>query len=278
MKQILTILTLTILLFGCKQQTNNKIEEKEPENRMPVEADNGIGDGAPSLEVAFAQSIEKAHNKEDFMKQNIVSFDFLLNFGGQQRMDSKITMRTNSSKIKIENSDGSTLLFDGEKVFISPATAEMPSARFAIFTWPYFAAMPFKLTDPGTQWSDMKQTENNEYTRAKLTFEENTGDTAEDWYIAFSDTKTNLLSYVAYIVTFDKSIEKAEEEPHAIVYKNYEVIDGVPISNRWEFYNWTEEKGLFGDAIGDATLTNIQFSNIADFTVPSDSKTVEAPE
>ena len=274
MKKIAYLLLLSVIVLSCKDAKKEIGNEK----MMPVETDNGIGDGAPSLEMAFAQSVEKAHNKEDFAQHEAVSFDFKLSFGGQEQMDSKITMRTNSSKIKIENKDGSTILFDGTDVYVTPAATEMPSARFAIFTWPYFAAMPFKLTDPGTQWSDMRQTQDGQYSRAKLTFKENTGDTAEDWYIAFTDNKTNLLSYVAYIVTFGKSIEKAEDEPHAIVYKNYEVVDGVPISNQWEFYNWSEEKGLFGAPIGEATLSNITFTDSVDFTVPTDSKKVSAPQ
>lgn len=189
-------------------------------------------------------------------------------------------MRTNSSKIKYESQDGKTVIYDGKDVFLSPKNAEMKMARFDILTWPYFMAMPFKLTDPGTQWGTVKQiTENGkEFSKAKLSFKNGVGDTADDWYQVYVDNDTNLLNYASYIVTFGKEIEKAEEEPHAILYENYQVVDGVAISDTWKFYNWSEDKGMFGEPIGEATLSNIQFLESADYTVPKDAKTIDAPK
>ncbi|OAB81550.1 DUF6503 family protein [Cochleicola gelatinilyticus] len=273
MKKMIYVFFVAALITGCKESKENNDE------MMPVETDGGIGDGAPSLENAFAQSVEKAHNKQAFLEHDIISYDIQINFGGNPRLDGHVVMKTNSTKIEINIEDGTKIMYDGTDVFLSPSTSEMKSARFDIFTWPYFMAMPFKLSDPGTKWSDLKQitVNNNEYSKAKLSFENEIGDTSDDWYQVYVDNTTNLLSYAAYIVTFGKTKEKAEAEPHAIVYANYEVIDGIAIADQWKFYNWSEEKELFGEPIGNATLTNIKFMDAYDFKVPTDAKKIESP-
>ncbi len=81
-------------------------------------------------------------------------------------------------------------------------------------TWTYFFALPYKLCDPGTVWSDFAGTDvlnGGEYNTKKLTFSKSFGDSSEDWYILYSDKTTNLLAFVAYIVTANKSVEAAEK-------------------------------------------------------------------
>ncbi|GHC64938.1 DUF6503 family protein [Ulvibacter litoralis] len=275
MKKIILLLVLIVAATACNE-TKKNTEEKA----IPVEKDNGIGDGAVSLSDAFAQGIEKAHNKEGYTSKKAISYDLLLHFNGKLRLDVKVTSLTNSSKIRYDFKDGSSIIYDGSEVYLSPANKELKSARFDIFTWSYFMSMPFKLTDPGTQWSgfEQKMINEEEVSRAKLSFKSDVGDTSDDWYMVYTDPETNLLNYAAYIVTFGKTVEKAEAAPHAIAYTNYTVVDGVAIADMWDFYNWSDEKELYGDSIGNATLTNITFLDDADFTVPADSKIVEAPK
>lgn len=271
-------LVFAIVFTSCKNNKETKLEETT-EEAISLEKEIVIEDKTLSPSETFAKNIETAHNKEGFMNKKAISFDMLLNFNGKQRLDVKVTMLTNSSKIKFEYKDGSSLIYDGSNVYLTPASTKNPSARFDIFTWPYFMAMPFKLTDDGTQWNGFEQKINNdeELTRAKLSFKNGVGDTSEDWYMVYADQESNLLSYAAYVVTYGKTLEKAEAAPHAIAYTNYTVVDGVAIADLWDFYNWSDEKELFGDSIGDATLTNITFLEEADFTVTDDSKIVEAP-
>ena len=274
MKKLYLLLSVVLLLASCN--TNQK---KNQEEKIPTEQNNGIGDGAPSLSTAFANTIESTHNKEAFLNKNNVSFDISLNFNGEERLAGTFIMRTNSSKVKYITKDSTTIIYDGKDVYMSPENSNMKSARFDILTWPYFFALPFKLTDPGTVWGDVEQIseKNKSYSRAKLSFKNDVGDTSDDWYQVYADNETNLLNYASYIVTFGKSLDKAEENPHAILYENYQVIDGVAISDKWKFYNWSEEKGLFGEPLGEAKLTNIKFVESVDYTVPENASEVKLP-
>ncbi|GAA4319172.1 hypothetical protein GCM10023115_45450 [Pontixanthobacter gangjinensis] len=249
----LSFLFAFLLIISCKQNTS--------EEQIPVEPDNGIGDGAtPPKVFSFSENIEEAHNKAAFMNQPAVAFDINLKFGGQTRLEGRVTMTTNSTKVRVDKADGSSIIYDGEKVFMSPDTSEAKGARFDIFTWQYFFAMPFKLTDPGTVWEEQqpKMLDSISYDTAKLSFKSNIGDSPDDWYVVYKDQETNRLKAAAYIVTFSKEKEKAEEDPHAIVYSDFKSVENVDIATKWSFHNWNSEDG-FGEKLGEATISNIRF-------------------
>ncbi len=225
----------------------------------------------------IVEALESAHKVDIFKQKKAVSFDIELYFGGSKRLDGTIISTTGSDGIRIEREDGSILGYDGEKVWLSPASAEEGGARFAVFTWQYFFMAPFKFSDPGTNWEDLgdKPLDGAPHATAKLTFDTGTGDAPDDWYVAYKDKETDLLDALAYIVTFRASQEKAEEEPHAISYHNYEEVDGIPIAKEWKFWLWTDEKGI-SDQLGEASISNVKFVEVEEgyFTAPKDSKEV----
>lgn len=271
----LFLLFAILLLVSCKE--DQKKDPKTDEIIM-TEPDGGIGDGAISPDVAFAKGIESAHNKSDWDNKRAVSFDISLSFGGQEQLNGKVTSLTNSSKVRVDKNNNSQLIYDGQNVYLCPASADTKGARFDMFTWQYFFALPFKLTDPGTKWEQLKSVEmdNNTYDVGKLSFEQNIGDAPDDWYVVYQERETGLLHAAGYIVTFGSDREKAEENPHAIVYSDYKVVDGVPVATKWTFHNWNLTDG-FGDKIGEATLSNIVFFNAEDklFEKPENSIIIE---
>ena len=267
----LSFLFVILLLISCKQNTS--------EEKIPVEPDNGIGDGAtPPPVFSFSENIEEAHNKAAFMSKEAISFDINLKFGGNSRLEGKVSMTTNSTKVRVDKSDGTSIIYDGQEVFITPESANAEGARFDIFTWQYFFAMPFKLTDPGTIWDkEQKRTlDSLEYDTARLSFESNVGDSPDDWYVVYKDPQTNRLKAASYIVTFSKEREKAEEDPHAIIYSDYKSFKNVDLATNWTFHNWNEEDG-FGEKLGEATLSNFNFFQPEEgyFEVPDSAKTVK---
>ena len=262
MKQVYPFLFI-LLLLSCKNDPKNTSETTED----PITTEEK-SNAARNL----AETIETTHHKEDFFNNQAISFNLKVNFGGKERINGKITMLTNSTKIKLEKEDGTTLVYDGDDVFLYPKQNNYDAARFDIFTWPYFFTMPFKLTDEGTKWQEKKerQLDSTNYLTAKLTFENNVGDAPDDWYIIYADKRTHLLKAAAYIVTYGKDIETAEENPHAIVYDRYFTVKSVPVAKYWKFYNWSEEKGIYGEPIGDAEISKLKYfpAEEATFTVP----------
>lgn len=275
-----SLIILAILAFvSCKEQSKNSTSPAENgEKRMPVESNSGNGAGTPSLE-EDGKNIASAHHKSEFLEHPAIAFDLDLNFNGKDRFDARITILTNSAKIHMDKPDGNSLVFTGENAYLSPKTAIDEDARFNMFSWPYFFSLPYKLNDPGTNLRAMgkKQLDGEEREAYKLTFASGTGDTPDDWYIIYLN-KDRTVHAAAYIVTFGgKEQTTAEENPHCIVYSDYKEVQGVPIATNWKFYNWSETEGLNGEAIGEGTLTNINFTDPSPnlFTEPESATLIE---
>jgi hypothetical protein len=211
---------------------------------------------------SLALAVAKAHNGDAWQDHRAVRVDIDIDFGGNQLFEGTMLYDHHNNRVRMVGADGMTMVFDGERAWIKPADASIPyGARFHLLTWPYFLAAPFKLDDPGTRMREFGMTTMNgeRYRSGKLTFESGVGDTPDDWYVIYADPESGLLEAMAYIVTYGTPQEKAEREPHAVIYKSYRTIDGVQLSTRWVFRRWGEEQGLFGDPIGEVRLTNIEF-------------------
>jgi hypothetical protein len=241
------LISFAIFLFACGQteqpQASKETINQEVQNSGPIE------------------TIEQAHAKNLFLSKDFVQFDILLEFGGTERLNGTITLATNSTKGKISYKSGKEIYFDQNKVFADSSEGSTNSIRFAAFTWSYFFLFPYKLSDPGTNWSDMKMDSLNgkKYEVQKLTFSENIGDAPDDWYIVYSDPDNHLIEAAAYIVTAGgTSVKEAEEDPHAITYDNYQKVEGVPLSHSWKFWQWRSDSGLKRQ-LGKAELSNFKF-------------------
>ena len=229
----------------------------------------------------FAASIEAAHGGEAWNAKQAITADIVVNFGGNRMLAGSMTTDTPVARTRFELEDGTRLVFDGEMAWTSPADSTFQGTRFHVLTWPYFLAAPMKLDDPGAHleslgkkpWRDGQQLE-----AARLTFGEGVGDSPDDWYIVYRDAE-NRLAGMAYIVTFGKSKDEAEKEPHAITYHDFQEIDGVAVATTWKFWNWSEAKGIEGDSIGDVSLSNIRFTKAKrrTFKQPKDARPEPAP-
>ncbi|MEQ8821690.1 MAG: hypothetical protein RLY93_15750 [Sumerlaeia bacterium] len=232
----------------------------------------------------FVESIEAAHDMEAWSAAELISADAVLSFGGSVRLDGTMIVSPSMNRVRVEYADGTVLGYDGETVWMTPADADMPRARFAIFTWPYFFAAPFKLSDPGTHVEpkgEMPLTESESMATAKLTFGEGVGDAPDDWYVLYRDPETHALKAMSYIVTYGKTdVESAESEPHAIVYDDFQKTDaGFVVPMEWSFHDWSAEKGVFGEALGSAELSNVKTMPMDEslFAKPGDAKVLPAP-
>lgn len=135
--------------------------------------------------MVFTEAVEMAHKKEAFLSHQAVSFNLLLKFGGNERLNGKITLLTNSNKGLIELPDGNKIIYKGDSVFCSPELANQKGVRFDAYTWSYFFLFPYKLTDEGTLWNDYpaKKINDSLFLSQKLTFKDGTGDAPDDWYV-----------------------------------------------------------------------------------------------
>ncbi|MBU0697166.1 MAG: hypothetical protein KKE39_11705 [Bacteroidetes bacterium] len=233
--------------------------------------------GYSQIKIPFVSQIEKANQSSKFHEMEAISFHIELVFGDKKAFEGAVISATNSSFIKIIKADGTTLTFDGNKVWLSPLDKNYKGARFDMFTWQYFFMAPFKFSDNGTKWENLGEKAFNDemqLSAAKLTFENGTGDASGDYYYVYKNAQ-NLVAAMGYIVTFGgRSVEQAEKGAHAIEYSDYQKVNGVSIAMQWAFHNWNKEKGI-GDKIGDAKITNVKFVTISKEDMKANSDAVE---
>lgn len=203
----------------------------------------------------------------------MISFNIDLVFGGKSSLKTQVISATNSGKIKVIKEDGTVIVFDGTKVWITPEKNNNAKARFDVFTWQYFLMAPFKMSDNGTKWDDLgpqSYTASQKLDASKLTFKRGTGDASGDYYVVYKDAQ-NLIKAIGYIVTFGgKRLAEAEKNAHAIAYSDYTKVNGVFFAKKWAFHNWNKADGITGQ-IGEASISNIKFlkNSEVDFSKPT---------
>ena len=226
--------------------------------------------------------IERAHGIDAWKAHEAFRCELTVEFAEKTTVDGILTFTTDGGKSRLDLKGGTQLVFDGERAWVSPDSATFKQARFHLLTWPYFAAVPFKLRDGGVRvgWmGDIPLGEGKHYPALRLTFAANTGDSPRDWYILYRDPESNRLRAMAYIVTYGKPVTDRPEDPHAITYDGFTEIDGVTIATRWTFYDWVPGKGISGDPLGRATLKNCHFTNVPPgfFARPAGSAKEDVP-
>jgi hypothetical protein len=233
-------------LVAC-QSTDAKVDEKQGEKHL-------------TKEEVFVAAIEQEHQKNAFLQKELIAFDLSLYFGGKPRFIGTVKMTPSGDLVRMEDSS-KVMLWDGKKAYISPDTISYSKGRFDLLTWSYFFAAAYKLSDPGTRMEYLGDKELNgvSFEASKLSFEANVGDSPDDWYIVYKDQSSNLLAALAYIVTYGKSKEAAESDPHAISYEAYETVAGIPIATQWNFWTWNEA-GELNKLLGEGIISNVRFT------------------
>jgi len=127
----------------------------------------------------------------------------------------------------------------------------------------YFFGMPFVFADRGAKQESLgkKTFQGKEYEAVKITFAGGTGDTPEDYYVAYIDPATAHLKMVYYVVTYPalrKGRPLAELEPHAIVFDEWQTVDGLLVPKSAPFYHWTGSE-IEGKPLGTLLFRAVHF-------------------
>ncbi|SFN75550.1 hypothetical protein SAMN04487989_103212 [Bizionia echini] len=267
MKKISLLALIVLSFMACKNDTSKP--ETKPESSIKTQ--NTESENNKKEPISFVNAIETAHKKEAFLKEAAVQFELILSFGGNEILNGLATFSTDSSEGKIEMTNGDVIIYKEDQVYYSPSITNTQRIRFNAYTWSYFFLFPYKLSDEGTIWNSYPETQlgGEKYSTKKLSFEANTGDAPDDWYVVYANPNSNLVEVAAYIVTAGKTKAEAEADPHAIKYEDFIGIKNIPFARKWTFWEWDSELGLT-QQIGEGTIKNITFLN--------DDKLFEVPQ
>jgi len=232
----------------------------------------------------MVSQIEQAHGYDTWIDQQALQADVSLNFyGGKVTLDATMLFTPSLGQVRMTLADGTVIVYNEGDAWITPSEVDMPMARFHVLTWPYFLAMPFKLSDPGVFYQDagvMPLTQDVSQPAIMMSFAPGTGDSPDDWYFLFTDAQDRL-SDVSYIVTYGTDKAEAEEKPSVARYSDFVTVDGVTLAQTMTFYFWSPYTGAdtSQETKGTATFSNFEFvTPEADaFDKPADAKELAAP-
>ncbi|MEP6937153.1 MAG: hypothetical protein ABI871_03705, partial [Chthoniobacterales bacterium] len=96
----------------------------------------------------------------------------------------------------------------------------------------------------------------------KITFKKGTGDTPDDFYVAYIDPQSRQLKLASYVVTFPtmrkgRPVEQLDQ--HAIVFQEWQQADGLLVPKQAQFYKWVNEN-IEGEPLGKLEFSNVHFS------------------
>ena len=208
-----------------------------------------------------------------------VEFDLAWSMRGKVKKDHHLfDLRSREGLI---TSEEYTLGAKGGEVWIKPAIDALGGTppRFYIWTPFYFFAMPFVFADPGVVLESLgkKMFQEKEYDAVKITYKKGTGDSPDDYYIAYLEPASGQMKLVIYVVTYaplrkDKPMDQLE--PHALVFEEWQEAGGLRMPKRGTFYNWVNDN-IEGESLGVMEFSNVRFGEKtpepAKFAKPADA-------
>ena len=257
-----TLLYLTSLVFifffsACEDQS------KEPVNTDPIQLD-AFSKPQPMVGL-FVLALEKAHNAVEYRKHENVRFEVSSDFEDMENLHAIITMSTTQKDVKIENDDGTYLVYQESTSSFQEDSIMHDFKRFKHFAWAHFFSLPKKLRNENVRvekFEGSNQMGNESFKVRRIRLEPRPGhDDLFEWYVVYADRDTGLLRYAGFDLPTD-SYESQKGSSHAIEYSDYELVEGIPIAQHWTFWEWNAETGL-GKKLGEANLTNISFPEVA---------------
>lgn len=152
--------------------------------------------------------------------------------------------------------------WDGEHAWSYPDTAILPlNPRFWSNTPFYFLGLPFVLADEGIVFHSMKQDslDGQVYDLVKVTYEKETGDAPDDFYVIYLDPSTHQLVALRYIVTYPGFFPDGGHSPEKIMkLKALQKVDSIYLSTGYKTYWWT---GGVGEWITDIDVSEVSFDD-----------------
>ena len=159
------------------------------------------------------------------------------------------------------------------KDWIRPEGAEFtPPPRFWALTPFYFLGIPFVFNDENANFELLPNKmgfEGKDYTQVKVTYDQNAGDSPDDYYVLLIDPETKLTRGAYYIVTSDLVAKDAPGPPKFISLDDLQDVGGVKLAGGHRTF--AMEDGKIADQMRFTEVSSVKW-------LPEGTVGFEAPE
>lgn len=156
-----------------------------------------------------------------------------------------------------------TLGFDGKTAWIVPGPDAFPApARFWATTPYYFVGIPWVLADPGTRFDRLDDTELNgeTYRLVKVSYEQDTGDTPDDYYIVYVHPESKRVDAIRYVVSYPAFFPDGGHSPEKLMrYLDHRQVGGLRVAHRYETYAFDVASGERGEKVTEVDVRRVRF-------------------
>jgi hypothetical protein len=235
MKKLILLLAILLSITACKNDKKTTADDPRAEGMEldSTETSNVKEVEKPKEYPAQLQAMFTAHGGlNHWKKMNNLCFEMKGKSGEETH-----TVSLPDRKTKIESKDWS-IGYDGKGVWLLKHDLGYEgNPVFYHNLMFYFYAMPFIISDPGTNYETVAPTEldGKIYNGYKVSYNKDVGDSPEDEYILYFDPETNKMAWLAYTVTFKD--QKKSDDWHYIKYDKWQDVNGLLLPEKLVWYN-----------------------------------------
>lgn len=248
MKKTIPILFLLCFLSACKKG-------KKEKKTLSDQIENSAKPTTKTASEKVISSIEQAHQKANFLEKKAVTFTINIKSKNREELNARVSFLTNYKKIKVEKSDGTTIIYNGQKAVLFPKSNNYDRAKKDLWTWVNLFSLPFRLEQSDTGNKSEDSLHNKSYNTLRLTLKNINPNASEDHLKLYAAKTTGFITAAIFTQNSKKLLDHAQ----ATLFKDYFSLKGVPIAKYWEFYKWNQGKGIYGDKQGEVTFSKVKF-------------------
>jgi hypothetical protein len=260
MKNLL-VASLILLIFSC---TGNETETTEKSEVISQKVDNS------AHHISEITAVFDAHGGFDTWA-SLKSLSY--------KMGGSTTLTELQNRYTRIDSEDQTVGFDGENVWVYPASENADRQRMRYNLMFYFYAFPFVVGDPGVNYEVLPPIDlaGEQYNQVKVSYDAGVGDAPNDSYIICSNPETNQMEWLLYTATFGG----APKETYSLIrYEDWKTYDGVLLPGKLQWYTYKE--GVVGDPRGEGrTFENVivstEYPSMDNFTMPEGASIAQMP-
>ncbi|MFI5379443.1 MAG: hypothetical protein ACHRHE_09110 [Tepidisphaerales bacterium] len=224
------------------------------------------------------ERIADAHGWDRYKELEGLAGDIHVGFKDGSQFDAHFVHEMKSGRTRMQLADESVLVFDGQGIWVWPASSTVKDPRYNLTTWPFLVTLPMRLHAPGStlsapatrKWAEM------DYDSLTLSFGPAAGNRSNDWFVLYADKETHLLKAVGYVITSGRAPAVAESSAVGLTMYNFKRRENVLFAEDWKIWRYNKDEGFFGLPIGDARIYNLEFyqPNASTFAPPEGSRRV----
>ncbi|HBQ10870.1 MAG TPA: hypothetical protein DEF51_06680 [Myxococcales bacterium] len=272
-------LTALLLLSACDAAS----PEAAPEPTSAPEADEGPPDAAPIESSWVEERVEDSRARMESSDAGRVLWSAIEAHGGLGAWLSKGTIafefdyrplddpnkrRHSFNEVDLWRArafqrevDGDARFgFDGSQAWIVPSLDAFPSSpRFWATTPYYFVGIPFVLADPGARYERLEDAalDGVAHQVVRVTYEEGTGDSPDDYYVIYVHPETHRVSAIRYVVAYPAYFPEGGHTPEKLMrYEDLREVDGLWLAHGLDTYRWDPETQTAGELVTDIVVAD----------------------